>query len=327
MGDIMYYVYKIENKLNGKSYIGITCDIKRRLRQHLWALRNNRHSNSKLQRAFNKYGENNFSMSVIEEIDCDFDYIARREIYFISVFDSCNNGYNLTYGGDGTDFRSVSDETKKKQSEAMLGNSYSLGCTRAEETKEKMSKAMKKCSDMEDRKKRSSILLKSLWQTEWFREKMAELNRGNRYAVGRKVSEEQKELLSKQRIGSKNPFFNHKHTNETREKLSSISKNRWEDKDYVNLVNKNRNIAMRTDEYRKKQSELSRGRSKKTTEFDAITIRYRYLCGESPNAIICDFPLLSLSGLKKICYCSSWKHLPNTKEELYTMIINYQTQK
>ena len=82
-----------------------------------------------------------------------------------------------------------------------------------------------------------------------------------------------------------------------------------------------------TDEYRQKQSKLSQGRSKKTTEFDALNIRYRYLCGESIPSIHKDYNKLSESGLKKICKNYSWKYLPYTKKELYNMLINYQSKK
>ena len=81
---------------------------------------------------------------------------------------------------------------------------------------------------------------------------------------------------------------------------------------------------MKSDEYREKQRKLSTGRSIKTTELDAINIRYRYLCGDKPADIHKIYTKLSLSGLKKICYNNSWKHLPNTKEDLYNMLINYQ---
>ena len=50
-------------------------------------------------RAINKYGADKFKFRVIEE--CDDDKVNERETYWIEKLDSCNNGYNITLGGDG----------------------------------------------------------------------------------------------------------------------------------------------------------------------------------------------------------------------------------
>lgn len=59
-------IYKIENKVNGKVYIGSSNSIKRRWQKHKALLRHGKHQNSHLQAAWDKYGEDNFSFSVIE---------------------------------------------------------------------------------------------------------------------------------------------------------------------------------------------------------------------------------------------------------------------
>lgn len=51
-------VYMIRNVLNGKSYIGSSNSIKRRLTTHISHLKCNRHANRHLQSAYNKYGQN-----------------------------------------------------------------------------------------------------------------------------------------------------------------------------------------------------------------------------------------------------------------------------
>lgn len=316
----MFYVYAITNSVNGKKYIGITNDITRRFRQHKSQLKYGKHPNVKLQRAYNKYGQDKFDFSVLEELECSKKELADREIYYISKYDSCDNGYNLTYGGDNYGNNVITEKTKQ------LLRTVKLGYKESEETKKRKSIAMKNCSDMEERKKRSSKILRDLWKTKEFREKMAKLNKGNTYTLGHHMSEEQKSKLSEMRKGEKNPFYGKSHTDETKQLLSEKSKNRWMNSEFVEKVSINRNKVMQSEEYRHKQSLFSQGRSKKTSELDAITIRYRYLCGEKPRFILKDYPKLTNSGLLKICHNTTWKHLPNTKEELYNMLINYQSK-
>ena len=88
-----------ENKVTHQKYIGLSNNIARRLLEHSWALNNNRHSNTHLQRSWNKYGKDNFDMSIIEE--CSLEELPEREKYWIKYYDSFNNGFNQTIGGEG----------------------------------------------------------------------------------------------------------------------------------------------------------------------------------------------------------------------------------
>ena len=94
-------IYKIKNLINGKLYIGQSVNIEQRWRFHIMELRNNRHHSSYLQNAWNKYGDDNFEFSIIEE--CRIDQLDIREMYWIDKFDSYKNGYNLTIGGSNTE--------------------------------------------------------------------------------------------------------------------------------------------------------------------------------------------------------------------------------
>lgn len=58
-------IYCIYNTINHKYYIGSSINIKRRLSEHCWLLNNNKHNNIILQRAWNKYGVENFEYLIL----------------------------------------------------------------------------------------------------------------------------------------------------------------------------------------------------------------------------------------------------------------------
>lgn len=89
-------IYKITNLKNNKVYIGSSTDIQRRWWKHQSELRLGRHPSYKLQTAYNKFGVESFSYSVLEE--CSEDVLLSREIYWIEQYDSIKNGYNCLKG-------------------------------------------------------------------------------------------------------------------------------------------------------------------------------------------------------------------------------------
>ena len=100
-------IYKIENLVNGKVYVGQTIDLHKRKLEHFAILRRDGHCNMHLQSAFNKYGEDNFKFSVLEI--CAPENCDAREIYWIEQLratdDKC--GYNLADGGSSGGGKSV----------------------------------------------------------------------------------------------------------------------------------------------------------------------------------------------------------------------------
>lgn len=89
-------VYKIENLINGKVYIGSTeKSFLKRFSTHYTKLKSNNHKGHiYLQNAVNKYGIENFEFSILEDLENE---ILEKEAYWINYFDSCNRekGYNL----------------------------------------------------------------------------------------------------------------------------------------------------------------------------------------------------------------------------------------
>ena len=93
----MSYIYKITNLVNGKSYIGATKkSLSDRWKYHLHDSKRERSKNRPLYIAMNKYGIDNFNISVVEECEDD-SVLFEREIYWIDYYDTYRNGYNETY--------------------------------------------------------------------------------------------------------------------------------------------------------------------------------------------------------------------------------------
>lgn len=100
-------IYCIKNKVNSKLYIGKTINLYRRKYQHIGELKRNKHKNSHLQYAFNKYGIDNFAFEIIEF--CELKDLGYREYYWINYHKSYNrnSGYNIeVLDEDGTSIKS-----------------------------------------------------------------------------------------------------------------------------------------------------------------------------------------------------------------------------
>lgn len=95
-------IYKIENLINHKIYVGQSRKIEKRWTNHKSSAFNQKEHNYKspLYRAFRKYGIENFQFSILEE--CSIEELNQKEIYWINFYNSFFNGYNLTFGGDGS---------------------------------------------------------------------------------------------------------------------------------------------------------------------------------------------------------------------------------
>ena len=97
-------VYTIEHKsAPGKYYVGSATTYGRkrmdqngfwpRWRLHVNALKNNKHSNRKLQYIINKHGVDGIFFSIIDL--CDSGICRHIENYWINMLQSCTYGYNL----------------------------------------------------------------------------------------------------------------------------------------------------------------------------------------------------------------------------------------
>lgn len=105
----IFYIYKVTNKLNNKSYIG----------RHSSNNLNNSYlgSGTSIKKAIKQFGKDNFFKEVI--------YIAKnqkeldeKEIYYINYYKTYENGYNITKGGKGMLGYKPSKETILKSSKS-----------------------------------------------------------------------------------------------------------------------------------------------------------------------------------------------------------------
>lgn len=146
----MAIVYKITNKLNNKCYVGYTkFSINKRWSQHIHRS-NKRNINVKFDNALRKYSIANWNVEVLEE-GLTVNQSKVKEQFYINLFDSYNNGYNSTLGGDGNQGIVMSEESNKRRSNALKGKPKNYvrmhGKTHSNESKLKISsshKGMKK---------------------------------------------------------------------------------------------------------------------------------------------------------------------------------------
>ena len=130
----MAYIYKITNNINQKVYIGQTIMAPmQRWQKHKSDARLNKPY--PLYKAMNKYGINNFSFEILEEVD--IEQLDEKERYYINLYNSYintnnSNGYNATLGGsDGNHYFNpcVDDVIKNAQHMTInqLANYFGVG--------------------------------------------------------------------------------------------------------------------------------------------------------------------------------------------------------
>lgn len=139
-------IYMLRNKVNGKSYIGKTIDLKRRIKEHKVENR------IVVDKAIDKYGFENFEVIILEN-NIKEKGLNNREIYWIDHYDTYEGeGYNCSKGGDGTALPG-----KLNPMYGRTGSKHPLyGKPRSEEVKEKIRKSLQGFRHSEESKKKMS---------------------------------------------------------------------------------------------------------------------------------------------------------------------------
>ena len=167
-------VYEIKNKVNGHRYVGSSVNISNRVWRHKRHLLLNKHCNDHLQRAWNKYGEINFTFAPL--LYCNPDMTL---FYEQRCIDNMRPEYNLASDAMAS-ARGLrkSDEHKRKLSESNRGKHLEwVGRQHTEITKQRMSESAKgkvRGPMTEDWKRKLSESLAGRSLTEEHRQKISE---------------------------------------------------------------------------------------------------------------------------------------------------------
>jgi group I intron endonuclease len=161
-------IYVIVNLVTLQKYVGQSVDISKRWKSHWSEARRERASaNTRLYNAMRKYGQEAFAILTLEL--CEVARLDEREVHWIAAFDSVNRGYNLMVGGRGLGPRVLSEETRKRMSDAQKGkpppsaetrakiSAANTGSTHTSETRAKLSQALKGRTFTQETKARMSI--------------------------------------------------------------------------------------------------------------------------------------------------------------------------
>ena len=144
----MYYIYKFENKINGKVYIGRTDDFARRLIEHRASVKSGK--GYTLHDAIRKYGWDNFEYDIIDQAETLQEIVA-KEYEYIVKHNSVRAGYNSTLetGAGGDNWAGRKDtpeyfEFIERVRELRLGEGNGMyGAVHSEESKNKMKEKAK----------------------------------------------------------------------------------------------------------------------------------------------------------------------------------------
>jgi group I intron endonuclease len=174
MEHINGYIYLLIDNRNGKKYIG----------KHVGTDKNYFTGGIIPNKIAQKHGKDVFSKIILENNITDNDELSLKEIFYIEKYDTFNNGYNLSKGGDGGNswtLKKTKDELVKISN---IKKEKNLGRKFSEETLKKMSIAKK----------------------------------------GKPLTEEHKKNISKSQSGVNHPWYGRKHSMETKLKISQTRK-------------------------------------------------------------------------------------------------------
>lgn len=214
-------IYKITNKINGKSYIGQTTrNVETRFIEHC----SKRDSNTAISNAIEKYGRENFTIEIVFYAS-SMEELNKKEAELISNTDSLVPfGYNIKSAVTG---HVHSEETKAKISQKAMGRIIS------QETRAKIGAAnsgKKRSKETKQKMSISKLGVKLGPATQASKDKMSKSSKG------KSKSKEHRINISKAHVGTKKPWsvenikiahqknIGFKHSEESKTKMSKSKK-------------------------------------------------------------------------------------------------------
>ena len=204
-------VYILKDVKTGQFYVGSSNDVHKRVTSHFANLRRNKHHSVKLLNVWNK--GNGLSVTI-------FPTSTREEAYeleqdFIDRFIGSELMLNVCLGVRGGD--NLTMNPNREDIVRRIKNSVV----------ERMSVLSSYDKKLLFSKPGSKNGMYGKTHSEEARKKMSEVNKGNKYCLGLKRSEDQRRKMSelaKKRVGSLNPFFGRSHSEKTKKILAEKNK-------------------------------------------------------------------------------------------------------
>lgn len=200
-------VYKIVNKTNGHFYVGSSVNLNKRFWRHKNELRKDKHHCLFLQRAWNKYGEENFEFVVLKTCT----ELEAKKLEQDILNQNIDNTYNLNRFATGGDL--LSNHPNREEIICRIKQTFMerLEKMTPEQRREKFGLPKEK-NPMFGRTHSDEVKLK-----------ISAKQKGHSRNKGIKRTEETRmklSLIASQRTGEKNPFFGKRHSAETKQRIA-----------------------------------------------------------------------------------------------------------
>lgn len=209
-------VYKITCLSSGKYYIGYSKEIEKRFHTHKMLLRASRHFNILLQRAYDKYGCDDFTFEILHTCNT-IDDAKTLELQYLDDINIRPLLYNIHYNNSGGDLL-THHPNRTEIIEKMTRTITELNNNMTKEERQQKYGQSGETNGMYGRT-----------HTDEVKKRISELKTGNTYCKGKKASDETKHKMSivaSQRIGDANHFFGKNHSEETKQKIRDANKGR-----------------------------------------------------------------------------------------------------
>ena len=187
-------IYRLFCTVSGKSYVGQSVNVARRVENHFRLLHEGRHWNPHLQASFNLHGHDTFLAEVLEY--CDREVLKEREQFWMDYY-GLENLYNMAPAAGSTAGIKLSEETRQRISEVQKGKTLS------EEHRRRIGEARKGRRHSDEQRQR--------------------ISEGKKDKKRQPFSEEHCQRISNNHVGMKGK----KHSEETRRRISEGNKVRW----------------------------------------------------------------------------------------------------